>query len=199
MQDAVNKLRDLLNDNLESNEESQEYLSGDKVFALQYPEISSATLVVKKNGTTWASSNYSYSSTTNKITVTGTLIAGDVLTFTYSTYKKYTTTELQGRIRSALYYIAAEQYRVFMAKPNNTIYPTPNDSEFSLIAIVAAILINGCLSQYKTPEFTMIFDTDKISMEKRIKRVCRQYKKTFGVYDYVDMKNKQAELEVEDE
>lgn len=199
MTSIIIKLRDILNDYLGTNEESQEYLSGDKVFALQYPEISSTTLIVKKNGTTWASSNYSYSATTNKITVTGTLVAGDVLTFSYSCYKKYTNTELQGRVRSALYFITAEQYRVFQAKPDNTIYPTPNDSEESLIAIVAAILINGNLSQYKTPEFTIIFDTDKVSVEKRIKRACRQYKKTFGVYTYIDMKSKTAEIETEDE
>jgi hypothetical protein len=276
MTNIVTKLRDLLNDNLEFNEESQEYLSGDKVFALQYASIDSTTLIVKKNGTTWAITpvaganvswsrtgtaititktghnlitgdsitvtvnssvaafplgaytvtkltdntftivglnagtasgtctytivaNYSYSSSTGKVTITGTLSAGDVLTFDYSAHKKYSTSELQGRIRSALYYISANQYRVFMARPNNTLFPTPSDCEESLIAIVAAILINGNLKSYKTSEFTMIFDTDNISVEKRIQRTVSKYKKSFGVYDYVDLKAEEAEIETEDE
>jgi hypothetical protein len=190
------KLRDLMGDNLTPvPDDVQEYLGGAKLFTLMYSDIDSSTLLVYKNGTLWANTNYSYSSITKKITVTGTLTTGDSLRFEYSAYEKYTDNELRGYIRSAIYHLAVEKYKVFTAKSDNIIFPTPSEAEESLIAIVAAILIKGNIKSYKTPEFSIIFDTDNMSVEKKIKTVLNQYKKSFGYITYVDLTGEMAETE----
>jgi hypothetical protein len=131
--------------------------------------------------------NYSYSSTTGKVTVTGNLTAGDKVEFDYNCYSKYSDTELQGYIRSAVYYLTAEQYKTFSVKPPTIIFPTPSEGEESLIAIIAKILMNDGISNYRTPEFTINFN-DKDSKETKIKKLITQYKKCYGYMDYVDPK-----------
>jgi hypothetical protein len=139
--------------------------------------------------------NYSYSSTTGKITITGTFTAGDVLTFEYNAYEKYSTSELRAYIRNSLYYLAIEKYKVYTARVDNLIFPTPTEEEEALIAIIAAILIKGNIRQYRTPEFTIIFDTDNMSIDKKIKETLFQFKKAFGVLDYIDLKAEEEHIE----
>ena len=188
------KLRDLMGDNLTPvPDDVQEYLGGAKLFTLMYSDIDSSTLLVYKNNVLWANTNYSYSSITKKITVTGTLTTGDSLRFEYSAYEKYTDNELRGYIRSAIYHLAVEKYKTFTAKSDNIVYPTPSEAEESLIAIVAAILVKSNIKQYRTPEFTIVFDTDNMSVEKKIKTTLNQFRKAYGVILYVDLTKEIAE------
>lgn len=193
MTEAISRVRNIILDILEDNSESQEYLGGAKVFTLEFKNIDSTSLVVKKNGTVWAASNYSYSS--GVVTVTGTLTEGDTLTFSYDAYEKYSDTELKAYIRNSLYHLAINKYKVFTAKSDDIIFPTPTDAEYSLISIIAAILIKGNIKSYKTPEFTITFDTDNMSIEKKIKLTIGQYNKTFGYSTYVDLTSEMAEDE----
>ena len=185
MNNIISKLRDLIDDGYKFVNESQEYFGSSKIFTLQYANIDATTLIVKKNGTIWAGTNYSYSSSTGKVTVTGTLTSGDVLTFEYNAYEKYSDSELRAYIRNAIYHLAIEKYKVFTAKSDNIIFPTPSESEECLLSIVAAILIKGNIRQYRTPEFTIVFDTDNMSVEKKIKATLQQFKKTFGQIAYI--------------
>lgn len=142
--------------------------------------------------------NYSYSTTTGKITIVGTLTAGDSFTFTYNAYEKYSDTELQGYIRSALYYLTAEKYGTFKILPPTSIFPTPSEGEECLIAIIASILIKGSIRQYRTPEITITFG-ENLSSEEKIKRLVQQFKKSYGVLEYVDPTDESAIEDDEDE
>jgi hypothetical protein len=194
MDTILTKIRDLAEDNLAPISEAQEYYGGSKIFSLQYANIDASTLVVYKNGVVWAASNYTYSSTTGKVTVTGTLTTGDVLTFEYSAYEKYSTNELRGFLRSALYHLTIGKYKVFTAKSDNIIFPTPGEAEESLIAIIAVILMKGSIRQYRTPEFTITFN-ENLSKEQKIKQAISQFSKTFGVIDYIDTEDNLAASE----
>ena len=140
--------------------------------------------------------NYSYSA--GIVTVTGNLTAGDSLRFDYSAYSKYSDTELQGYIRSALYYLTAEKYKTFAIKPPTLIFPTPTEDEECLIAILACILINNSIRSYRTPEFTINFNEDE-SKDKKIRRAVANFKKSFGYIDYVDLDEQAAESEDDEE
>lgn len=191
---AILRLRDLLNDNYKYNKESQEYYGGAKIFPLEFANIDATTLVVKKNGVVWADTNYSYDADTGEVTVTGTLTSGDVLTFSYDCYERYSDGELRGYIRNALYYLAVEKYKVFTAKVDNVIFPTPTDAEYSLISIIASILMKGNIRQYRTPEFTIAF-AENLSVEEKIKQTLRQFRKSYGYLSYIDMNGQSAESE----
>jgi hypothetical protein len=129
--------------------------------------------------------NYSYSTTTGKITITGNLTAGDLLEIDYSYYTKYSDTELQGIIRGAISYLVVEKYKTFAVKPPDMIFPTPTEAEENLIAVVASILIKGDVVSYRTPELTMTFERGD-NKEKKIKKFVRQFKKTYGCLEYID-------------
>jgi len=133
--------------------------------------------------------NYSYSSTTGKITILGTLTPGDSLEINFSYYTKYSDNELRGQIKSALIYLSVEKYGTFAAKIDNIIFPTPNETEENLIALIAAILIKGDVVSYRTPELTMTFERGD-SKEKKIKKLVRQFKKTYGCLKYIGMDEK---------
>jgi len=192
MTTIIEKLRNLIQDSLITTGRDVftfESITSSKIFTLTEANVSAATIIVLKNGVVWAGTNYSYSTTTGKITVTGTLTAGDSLEVDYSYYAKYSDTELQGQIKSAISYLAVEKYGTFAIKSDNVIFPTPNESEENLIAIVAAILIKGDVVGYRTPELTISFERGD-SKEKKIKKFIRQYKKTYGCLTYIKMDEK---------
>jgi len=187
MTNIILKVRDLIGDLLiTTGRDVFEYISitSSKVFTLTEANISTSTILVYKNGTLWAGSNYSYSTSTGKLTVTGTLTAGDSLEVDYSFYQKYSDTELSGFIRSAISYLVIEKYGCFAVKPPLLIFPTPTEAEEDLIAVIASILIKGDVISYKTPELTINFERGD-SKEKKIKKFVRQFKKAYGILTYI--------------
>jgi hypothetical protein len=179
-------VRDLIQDNLvKCAPEIHEYLSS-KVFTLSEANISSATLLVYKNGTLFTSGNYSFSTDTNKVTVTGTLAVGDVLEFRYSAYKKYSDDELEGFIKSSLYHISVFKYGDFLIGSGDVILYgaiATTVRQQRMIAMIASILIDGGIANYHTPDISINF-TEKESKEVRIKRIVETYRTRYGVFDY---------------
>ena len=187
MDEILGLLRNLIEDNLITTGRDVftfEASTSSKIFTLTEANISSATIIVYKNGVVWASSNYTYSTTTGKLTVTGTLTAGDSLEIVYSFYAKYSDSELRGFIKAAITYLAVEKYGTFAVKSDDVIFPTPNESEENLLALIASILIKGDIVSYRTPELTMSFERG-LSKEKKIKKFVRQFKKTYGCLKYM--------------
>jgi len=188
MVNIIIKVRDLIQDSLKTDGRDvfqYESITSSKIFTPTEANISASTIIVYKNGVVWAGTNYSYSATTGKLTVTGTLIAGDSLEVDYSYYQKYSDTELQGFIRSAISYLVIEKYRCFAIMPPDMIFPTPTSDEENLIAVIASILIKGDVVGYRTPELTISFERGD-SKEKKIKKFVRQFKKTYGCLEYID-------------
>ena len=199
MTDIILRTRDLIGDNLITTGRDvfiYESITSSKIFTLTEANITASTIVVYKNGVLWAGTNYSYSATTGKLTVTGTLVAGDSLEVDYSYYAKYSDTELQGQIRSAISYLSVEKYGTFAVKTDNIIFPTPTAGEENLIALIAAILIKGDLVGYRTPELIMTFERGD-SKEKKIKKFVRQFKKTYGCLKYIGMNEKIVDIDEE--
>ena len=191
MQTIITKIRNLIEDNLKSNAtvpDSFEFTLS-KVFTLTESKVDASSIVCYKNGVLWSDSNYSYDATTNKITVDEEsgedLIVGDILEFIYNYYAKYSDSELRGYIRAALTYLVIEKYKVFAAKDDNIIFPTPTEAEENLIALIVSILINPPITSYKTSEITIVFP-EKLSKDEKIKLAIRQFSKTFGLLKYID-------------
>jgi hypothetical protein len=197
MTEIILKIRNLIGDILKTDGRDLftfESSVSSKIFSLTESNVSSATIIVQKNGAVWAASNYTYSATTGKITVTGTLTAGDSLEVTYSYYSKYSDTELQGFIKAAISYLSVEKYGTFTVKSDNVIFPTPTEGEENLIAVIASILIKGDVISYRTPELSISFEKSD-SKEKKIKKYIRQYKKAYGVLKYIGMDEKVVDVD----
>ena len=96
---------------------------------------------------------------------------------------------MQGHIKGAISYLSVERYKTFVVKSDNVIFPTPDEGEENLIAMIACILIKGDVVGYRTPELTISFERGD-SKEKKIKKLVRQGKKCYGVLKYIDMDEK---------
>jgi hypothetical protein len=193
------KCRDLIGDILKTDGRdlyTYESSVSSKIFTLTESNVSSATIIVIKNGVVWAASNYTYSSVTGKITITGSLTPGDSLEVDYSYYSKYSDSELQGFIKAAISYLSVEKYGTFTVKSDNVIFPTPTEGEENLIAVIASILIKGDVISYRTPELSISFEKSD-SKETKIKKYVRQYKKSYGILKYIKMDEKVVDLEEE--
>ncbi len=191
----TNKLRDMLADNLLLCSDVFTYTTS-KIFNLSESNVSSATILVYKNGTLWANTNYSFNSTNGKLTVTGTLASGDSLEVTYNAYVKYSDTELAGYIRSAFIYLSTEKYKVFKDR-TGIVFPTPTEDEENLTALIASIIIKPAMTSYKTPEISINF-ADKESKDDKIRRAIMVFKKSYGDLQYHDI-DAEKYSEMEDE
>ncbi len=192
MINIILKVRDAIGDLLISTGRdifTYESITSSKIFTLTSSNVSASTIIVFKNGSVWSAANYNYSTTTGKLTVTGTLVVGDSLEVAYSYYEKYSDTELQGFIRAAISYLVVEKYKCFAVKPPDIIFPTPSESEEHLIAVIAAILIKGDVISYRTPELTISFERGD-SKEKKIKKFVRQYQKAYGYLTFISLGEK---------
>lgn len=188
MTTIIEKIRNLISDNLITTGRDvfvYESSVSSKIFTLTESNVSADTIIVYKNGAVWASGNYSFSLATGKLTVTGTLTAGDSLEVTYSYYEKYSDTEITGFIKAAISYLSVERYGTFEIVTGDELDPEPTEGEENLIAVVASILIKGDVISYKTPELSMTFERGD-SKEKKIKKFINQFKKAYGVLVYID-------------
>ena len=192
MTTVIEKVRNLIEDGLKTDGRDAwvyESTVTSKIITLTESNVVATSVVVLKGGVVWASSNYTFSTVTGKLTVTGSLTVGDFLEIDYSYYKKYSDTELQGFIKGAISYLSVERYKTFAVKSDNVIFPTPDEGEENLIALIACILIKGDVVGYRTPELTISFERGD-SKEKKIKKLVRQGKKCYGVLKYIDMDEK---------
>jgi len=192
MTEIITKIRNLILDILNSDGRdawTYESVNASKIITLIESNIVSSSIVVYKNGVAWSSDNYSYSSITGKLTVTGSLTAGDSLEIDYSYYAKYSDTELKGFLKAAISYLSVGKYKTFAVRSDDIIFPSPDESEQNLIALIACILIKGDVIGYRTPELTISFERSD-SKEKKIKKLLRQFKKSYGDLDYIKMDDK---------
>jgi hypothetical protein len=197
MTEIILKIRNLIGDILKTDGRdlfTYESVASSKIFPLTESNVSSATIIVLKNGVVWAASNYSYSTVTGKLTVTASLTAGDSLEVDYSYYQKYSDSELKGFIKAAISYLSVEKYGTFAVKSDDIIFPTPTEGEENLLAVIASILIKGDVTSYRTPELSISFEKSD-SKEKKIKKYIRQYKKAYGVLKYIGMDEKVVDVD----
>ncbi len=195
MTNIETKIRDIVGDTLRTDGVTAVEYTISKIFNLEDSNVVSNTIQCYKNGTLWASANYSYNSTTNKVTVTGTLSSGDILEFTYSYYEKYSVTILDRYIKSSIINLSMENYKTFTVKPDNIIFPTPTEVEENLIAIVASILMGNNIKTYRTPEVTITFN-DNMSKEDKITRVVKRFKSIAGYATHIDLNKNTSETEI---
>ena len=189
MTSLILKIRDLIQDNLETQIDEFQYTIS-KVFTLTQANVSVSSIQVYKNGILVSSSNYTFDATTNKLTFAAdyTLVIGDNIEINYSCYLKYSDTELEGFVRAAFTYLAVNKYKTYTNRCG-AVFPTPTESENYLIALIAAILIQGDVASYRTPEISITFNNTD-SKEKKIRNLIAQFAKTFGNFQYINPKEK---------
>lgn len=185
MQDLLpqirSKIRSLVEDFAKSDFETFTYETSN-IFTLAEPNINSIDSVLR-NGAELGSGEYSYNSTTNKLTIdlaSGSDFAVDDIVEADYTFNKYSNTEIDKYIEASLVWISLfssgdDDYEL----EDESIYPVPGNKTTDLIAIIASILIKPNYSEYKLPNLTVKYPKT-ISKEDKIQKIIARFDMGIG-------------------
>lgn len=179
------KVRALILDLSKSDIEVFTYTTS-SIFTLGESNIIAITKVLK-NGSELGSGDYSYDSTTNKITITASLTSGDIVEINYTFYK-YSDNELNEYVRASLVwlsvhaYCSSEDYEL----EDNEIFPTLSNKTEDLVALIGSILIKPDWTSYSLGSVKVVFNNRtamnaRMAKEDRIKRLIQHFKYSSGV------------------
>jgi len=188
---TITKIRALIEDGLKSDEETFSYNTS-LIFTLSEPNVTAVTDVDVNGADLDSGETYSFSTSTNKCTVTGTTpTVGDEYAISYSYYAKYSDTELTEYIRAAMVYISVysdcQDYELETdGDGNNNFEPTPDNKQLDMIALVAAILINPDWLEYKLPNITIKFPRVQ-TKEVRVRKLIVRMASMSGYTGLIDM------------
>jgi len=187
----ITLLRGIIRDDLKTDGRDSFQYDTSASFQLSKDYVSSATIAVYKNGTLLTiTSQYTYNSTTNKVTILTTLVKNDDILIVYSYYDKYSDSELLSFIRANLVQFVLHKYdKYFYINDDDEIVTydgvNPTPQEASVIALVTAIDIDPKNITVKTRDFTITPEQSK-SKSEQIDDVFASWMRSFGDIDFLE-------------
>jgi hypothetical protein len=181
------KLRNLVEENSETIIDVFTFTSS-RVFTVTEENTPAITTVLVNDVEVSESGNWSFSTTTNKLTFDDgySFTAGDTVEIRYTAYPNYTDTELEGYIKSALYHISVYGYTTFEVNSDD-INPEPTEAEENLITVVAGILIKPDNKSYKLPDLTITAPISSEATVDIIRKVIAAFKRnSHGIFSTLD-------------
>jgi hypothetical protein len=164
--DIITLVRNLLGD--------YEHVDGRDVFVYENSAVFTITesnvievSSVLKNDVELTSGQFSFNSSTNKVTVTASLTSGDTIEIQYSYYPNYSDSEIESYLRAALVHLSVNNFYNFTigddlstVEEDDTIWPDPTDTEKNLIAMVTSLLIEPDNKSYALPDLRINVPND---------------------------------------
>jgi len=167
LSDCETKVREYINDTVVTHLQIEEY-NASSVFVLDEENVIAVSKVYK-NDVEQSTDDWSYDSTTGKVTITFSASYGDSIGISFTCYERYSSTEIENFIKRALSELIMAQYTTFIVVDDN-IYPEPasgttyddlTTEDKNLVAMVAAILIKPENKSYKLPDFQVTVQRNK--------------------------------------
>lgn len=193
--DVIRLIRGIIKDTLRTDGQKAYEYESDNKFTLPEPFVSSTSINVYQNGTLLSTDDWSYSSSTNQVTIVfvtsgKALVNGDTILITFSYYGKYSENEIENYLEASLVYFVQYRYsKIFQFDSNDEIITyngiNPTVSELQFISIIAAITIDPDNITIKTKEFTINGTTEK-SKDDLIKEAFKNFQKNFGIINFVE-------------
>ena len=181
LNDIVNLVRYLIQDTSSTGSDLFTYTTSNVFTLTENNPI--AISGVEINSVEIGDSSFSFDSTYNTVTVTSSLVSGDTARIIYTYYPNYSDTEISNYIRAAIIHLSVNNYYTWTVDTDYEIYPTPNDQEANLIAMVAAILIVPDNKTYRLPDISISVPSTSLSTEVKIRNAIAIMKKnTHGVF-----------------
>jgi len=183
------KIRSLTEDSSKSDVQAYTVTADDSSvsFIMIEPKILAITEVQLNEEALGSGQSSDYNSATNRITITADVVETDIITVYFTYYKDNSDAEIIGYIRSALCWISVLDYRDFEISDDETlIYPTPENKEGDLIAIIASILIKPNYSRYSLPNRTVVYPRT-MDKDEKIRQLVYEYSKTDGYFSLLEI------------
>jgi len=179
----ITKIRTLLDDNSSVGQDVFTY-GNNRVFTLSEPNVIAVTDVARNDTSSGVS--YTFNSSTNKVTIGSPLTVGDTINISYSFYPNYSDTEIKNYFKAALVHLSINNYSdIDYDSLSDSFYPTIEDREENLIAIIASTLINPDNRTIRLPDVTIQVPND-LPTNKKISQYIASFKRSgHGVFDVI--------------
>ena len=187
----ITMIRGFIRDTLKSNGRDSFQYDTDTSFQLSQDYVSSATIVVSQNGTALTvTTDYTYNSSTNKVTITASLTKNDDIDIAYSYYEKYSDTEILAFINANLSRFVEHRYaKYFYINDDDEIVTLdgfdPTVEEANVIALITAVDIDPKNVTVRTRDFTITSEQNK-SKSEQINEIFSRWMRAFGRIDFLD-------------
>ena len=171
------KIRNILQDLSKSSFESFT-ATASKTFTLAQDNVEKITeITVSGTSIMESGDNYSYEENSQTVTIDADSVAVNNIVIIYFNYQKYSDSELDSYILSALTYLDAYSYPInFCASSGNIdIYPTPKQKEQNLISMIASIIIKPDWNSYRTSSVSVNYP-NRLSKEEKIEQLISRFK-----------------------
>lgn len=176
--------RYIIEDNQKSGKDIFTY-DADNIFTLTESAVVSVSSVFK-NGTELSSGEWSYDSSTNKVTVTASLSSGDAIEIQYTYYSNYSNTEIENYVRVAITYLSVFNYYTFEIEADGDIWPEPEENEKHLLAMITAILMKPDNKSYRLPDMSIIVPRGSLPTRDMIQKTVAIFKRNAsGIFEIV--------------
>ena len=173
MNNIRNKIRYLLGDIEISGIDTFTYGSS-SIFTLTEPNVNSVIRVRRNDSVSGVT--FVYNASTNKVTVSSSLTAGDTVEIDYTYYPNYSTTELNAYVQAALVHIGVHNYKTFeYDSTDDAIYPEPEAREENLIASITAVIMYPNNRTIRLPDITISVPND-LSTHYKISKIISGFK-----------------------
>lgn len=190
MTEIIAKIRNILNENAKTVRDifKVENISL-KAFTLGDLNAISVTSVLINGVEVAESGNWSFSTSTNKLTFESdyTLVVDDIIEVVYSAYPDYSDVEIKGFIKAAIMHMSANHYITFEVDASDNIQPEPTEKQKNQIAILGSILIKPDNKTIRTPDLTVIVPAFTRPTEELIRQTISIFKKdVHGIFTILD-------------
>jgi hypothetical protein len=190
------KIRGLIKDLLRTDGREVFEFNTDEVFSLGENYITANSVAVYLNGTLLSEDDWSYNSTTNKVTIAPvtsgvSLVSEDNIIITYSYSAKYSDSEITSYIESNLVQFTKHRYaKTFYMNTSDQVVTSngqnPTEAEGNIIALVTAIDIDPQNINVKIGTDFAITATEKKSKSELIDDVFTMFTRSFGIIEYLE-------------
>ena len=186
----ITMIRGFIDDVLRTDGRDSHLYDQKKSFLLGKDFVSSSSISVFQNGTELTlTDDYTYSSSTNKVTIIATLTKKDEIIITFSYYEKYSDTEITTYLSSCLAKFVVNRYPKYFYMDDGEVVSmndvNPTVEEGNIMAVVTAISIDPNNVNIKTRDFTITAEENE-SKSEQINRVFSQWLRAFGSPEFLE-------------
>lgn len=163
----------------------------DASFRLGEDRVSSTGMKVYKNGTELTiTTDWTYNSDTNKVTIIASLTKGDSIIITFNYYNKYSDSEIISYIQANLVRFTEKRYKkTFYVNSFDEIVTldgvNPTVEEGNIISLITAIDIDPQNIDINLPDFKLTAKESK-SKREQLDEVFSNWLRTFGSVDFLE-------------
>ena len=186
LESIITKIRALVTDNSQSGFETFIYTTS-PIFTIAQNNLTIVKVLLDGNVTT----DYTFDTVTNKITITATGLETSFVIEVDYTYFKYSNTELDGYIRSALVFLSVyskdDNFEFELegeSAGDSEVVPTMDSHTGDLVSLVASILIKPSYISYKLPNLTVTYPV-KMPKEERIEKLIGKFNEGIGINEVI--------------